>query len=67
MPDVKKGDRIKAITIDGTRYEVTRVHHVIDNMLKARVGSTVELEIKRGEQTLTLSVTLPESSLIPVK
>jgi len=61
------GDVIKAITIDGVRTEVSRIHHVIDSMLYAEVGSEVTLELLRGTEKLTVTVTVPESALTEIK
>ena len=57
------GDRINSITVDGVTKTVTRIHHVVDSMLLARVGSVVTLNITRGEQTLDVTVTVTEDML----
>ena len=57
---LKTGDVINSITIDGVTRNVTRMHHVVDAMLYARVGSTVTLNVTRGK--LTLNVTIPITS-----
>ena len=64
---VQVGDVITAISVDGVSREVTRMHHVIDHMLKARVGSTVELTIKRGEETVTATITVPQAAWTVIK
>ncbi len=64
---VAAGDRINSITVDGVTKTVTRIHHVTDHMLTARVGSVVVLNITRGGQTFDVTVTVPESALITVK
>lgn len=64
---IKVGDVINSITVDGVKVEVTRLHHVIDHMLTARVGSTVELNITRGGEMLTVSFTVPESAFNTVR
>ena len=64
---LKIGDVITAITIDGERREVSRVHHVIDFMFRARVGSTVVLEMERGTESFTVTITVPESALTQIK
>jgi serine protease Do len=61
------GDIITAITVDGVRHTVTRTHHVIDNMLTVRVGSTVTLTVTRGSSSLDVTVTVPESAQSAVR
>ena len=61
------GDVITAITIDGERREISRVHHMIDFMLRARVGSTVVLEVERGEEKFNVTIVVPESALTKIK
>lgn len=57
------GDVITSITVDGVRNEVTRLHHVTDNMLYARPGSTVTLEITRGSSNISVNIEMTESSV----
>lgn len=64
---VRVGDVITAISVDGVSREVTRLHHVIDHMLRARVGSTVVLTLQRGDETLTATVTITQSAWTAVK
>ena len=45
---LKKDDIINSITIDGVKYDITRLHHVIDSMLYARVGSVIVINITRA-------------------
>ena len=62
------GDVINSITVDGVKKNVTRVYHVFDHMLTARVGSTVTLNITRGEITFETSpITLTEATKTAVK
>ena len=63
----KKNDVINSITIDGVSYEVTRLFHVVDSMLNARVGSTVIFNIERDGYTLDLTVKVTESTLTEYK
>ena len=53
------GDVINSITLSGKTMEVSRIHHVVDFMLYARLGDTVSINITRGGETLEkeLSVT----------
>lgn len=59
----KVDDVIIGMTIDGTEYSVTRQHHIIDNMLNVRPGSTVTFTVKRGGGTETVTVTTTENML----
>lgn len=54
---LRADDVINSITIDGITHNVTRMHHVVDAMLYARVGSTVTLNITRN--AVTYNVTIP--------
>ena len=65
--ELQVGDVVKSITVDGVRTEITRMFMVIDSMLYARVGSTVEMEIVRGDKTLTKTFVIGESTLTAVK
>ena len=61
------GDVVNSITVDGTTVTVTRMHHIIDLMLTAKVGSTVTMNITRGESTFNVTVTVPASAVTDVK
>lgn len=56
---LQANDIINAITVDGVRHEVYRIHHVIDHMYTARAGSTVTVNITRGDSTFDVTVTVP--------
>lgn len=61
------GDIINSISINGQTHKVTRIHHVTDLMLSAHVGDTVQLNITRDGDTMTLSFTITEDSMSTVK
>ncbi len=62
------GDVINSVTVDGVKKDVSRVYHVLDHMMTARVGSAVTLNITRDGITFDTSpITLPESSKTAVK
>ena len=65
--DVKKGlavdDIINSITIDGTKYEVSRIFHVVDAMLNARVGSDVTVNVTRAGETKDVKIILTENDI----
>lgn len=60
---LKTGDIIRSITIGDRTYEVTRIFHVVDIMLNARVGDTVTFTVTRGGAEETVSLTITESAL----
>ena len=55
---LKVGYVINSITVDGVTQEVTRVFHVVDSMLAARVGSAVTINITDTDGT-TRDVIIP--------
>lgn len=59
----KANDVIKSITIGEKTINVTRKHHLIDNMLDARVGDTVSFKIIREGKEMSLQVTITENCL----
>lgn len=60
---LQKTDVIRSITIDGKDYAVTRLYHVIDSMLNARVGNTVVFHITRAGTDMDITVSITESML----
>jgi len=60
---LQAGDVIRSITLGGRTVQVTRQYHVIDAMLDARVGSDVTMEIIRGGETMTVTMTVTEDDL----
>ena len=61
------GDEINSITVDGVKKEVTRVHHVTDAMIDARVGSIVVLNVTRGEEIIDITFNITQESMSTVK
>ncbi len=49
---------INSITVDGVKHEVTRIFHVVDSMLYARVGSAVTVNIT-DNSGVTRDVNIP--------
>jgi hypothetical protein len=43
--------------------EVTRIHHVVDSMLHARVGDSVKINITRGGETTDVVLQITEKML----
>ena len=61
------GDIINSITVDGVAKKVTQIYHVTEHMLNARVGSTVTLNITRGEENLDITFKITADHLSSVK
>lgn len=60
------GDVINSITIDGVKYDVTRMFVVTDAMLNARAGSSVVINITRGGNTFDVSINVTENSITKI-
>ncbi len=60
------GDVIRAITIDGTRYQINRMYQVVDCMYNAREDSTITVEILRGTETVTKSLDSKDATLTKI-
>lgn len=56
-------DIIVGMSIDGVEYEVTRQHHIIDNMLNVRPGSTVTFTVKNNGVSRFVTLTTTEDML----
>ena len=52
---IEVGDVINSVTVDGKIKEVTRIHHLVDSMLYARVGSEVTVNVTRGGISMDIS------------
>ncbi len=61
-----KGDVINSITIDGKTYEVSRIFHVVDSMLNARLESAVVINITRNGQTMNVEIPINEQMLTEI-
>ena len=60
------GDRINSITVGSVAKTVTRIHHVVDAMLLARVGDTVIINVTRGTETFNISVIVYDEMFVDV-
>ncbi len=60
---LQAGDVITSVTIDGSTYAVTRIFHVVDNMLNARVGSSVVFHIVRDGEETDVTIPITEATL----
>ena len=61
--EIKVGDVINSLTVDGATVNVTRIHHVTDHMLTARRGSEIILNVTRGNETFDIEVIIPPSAI----
>lgn len=61
--DFKVGDNIKAITVDGVSYDVSRTFHVVDAMLNARVGSSVITTVIRDGVQMEIPIEITRNML----
>ncbi len=61
--ELQVGDIINSIKVDGVSHEVTRIHHVVDAMLYARVGSTVITNVTRGGVNMDIPITVTQNML----
>ncbi len=61
---LQAGDIINSVTIDGVQYKITKTYQLPDLMLSARVGSTVVMNVTRGDQTFdTAAITVTEDMI----
>ncbi|MBE6645900.1 MAG: trypsin-like serine protease [Ruminococcaceae bacterium] len=60
---LKAGDVINSITVDGVTHEVSRIFHVVDSMLAARVGSSVTVNITDADGTRDVLIPITENML----
>lgn len=61
--ELLEGDFINSITVDGVTHKVTRIHHVVDAMLYARVGSTVVTNVTRDGVNMDIPITITQNML----
>lgn len=64
---LKVGDVINTLTLDGKKYEITRLYHVTDVMLNARPGSTVIFNVTRDGKATDVTMVASESMLTVYK
>ena len=63
---LKVGDVINSITIDGTKYDVTRMFVVTDAMLNARVDSVVVINVTRDGVAKDVEIKITQNSLTQI-
>lgn len=64
---LQAGDVITSIKVGESSYEVSRIYHVVDIMLNARVGDTVTISVKRNELPAELTITVTDAALTECK
>jgi serine protease Do len=57
------GDVITSVKIGSVSASITRLHHVIDMMLNARLGDTVEITLLRAGVSQTVSIVITNAAL----
>ena len=57
------GDELVSVTLNGETKTITRQYHVIDLMLRARVGDTITFCVLRNGEACTVSVTVTVASM----
>ena len=57
------GDIITQVKIGELDTDITRLHHVIDAMLNARLGDTVEITLLRAGEEKVVSIKITEDAL----
>ena len=60
---LQSGDILISATIKGQQTEITRQYHIIDMMLDVRAGDTIELDILREGEALSVSIQITEDCL----
>lgn len=61
--EIKIGDAINSLTIDGVTVNVTRVHHITDHMLTARKGSEISVNVTRDGESFDIEFIVPLSAI----
>lgn len=62
--NLKVGDVIKSTTLKSETIEVTRKHHIIDLLLKARVGDTVSIKVYRNGKEVDVNIVITENCIV---
>ena len=60
---LKVGDVIKSVTLNSETVEVTRKHHIIDLLLKARIGDTGDIKVNRSGDEVDVSITITKNCI----
>ena len=54
---LRYGDKFISITIQGETFEITKLHHVNDQLLKVRKGDTITIRVLRDNQEVDVQIT----------
>ena len=60
---LKAGDVLLSATVNGHTTQITRQYHVIDMMLSVRVDDTVSFTVLRGEEEVTVEISITADCL----
>ena len=60
---LQAGDILVSATVGDNTTNITRQYHIIDMMLDVRVGDVVTINILRGGEKKTVSITITEECL----
>ena len=64
---LQEGDRIDAIVVNGTEYDVSRTFHIYDILLTVRAGDSVRIRYERdGSLQMTDSYAVTSADLSPI-
>lgn len=58
------GDVVKSITVGGETKEITRRYHIIDEMLRARVGESVQITVMRDGKEITVDLLITDGCIV---
>lgn len=61
--NLKVGDVIKSVAVNGKTFEITRMYQVIDCMLNARVGHAVTFNIERDGTDMAIELEITQDTL----
>ena len=62
-----ESDTIRSVTVGDKTFTVTRLYHLRDALLTARIGDTVTLNVERDGAATSVTVTLTEENFSLVK
>lgn len=60
---IEVGDVLVSVTVGGVETQITRLHHIAESLLGARVGETVTVKVLRGGEPVTVELTITENCL----
>ena len=60
---VKAGDTVLSVTVGGVKTEITRLHHLAESLINARVGDKVVIELLRSGEAKSVEITITQGCL----